>query len=417
MGRIVDTSIDGVLSNEELLTAMSLSLTESLDEVLPIDADRATLVGRVFVPEYSGPAVVVLRGDRLVDISAAFPTMADLTEQADVLEAVRAADGGAGWDLTEVLDNSLNGRADAVHMLSPVDLAAIKAAGVTFAASLVERLIEERAGGDLSKAEEIRADFEQSIGGQLSGIAPGSPESAELKRVMVEQGLWSQYLEVGLGPDPEVFSKAQLLSSVGCGQEIGVSDVSNWNNPEPEVVLVINSAGRILGATLGNDVNLRDVEGRSALLLPRAKDNNASASLGPFLRIFDDEYTIEDVRNAEVNVKVIGEDGFVLDEISSMDQISRDVEMLAGYTIGDSHQYPDGLVLYTGTLFAPTKDRGAPGLGFTHAIGDVVRISSPKLGTLANRVNSSEQAEPWTFGVRALISNLSDRGLIDRVGR
>ncbi|WP_053383320.1 fumarylacetoacetate hydrolase family protein [Leucobacter celer] len=396
---------------------MSISLIETTQDALPEDLERATLVGRVYVPEFGGPAVVAVRGDRLVDISGSYPTVTDLTEQEDVLAAVRAAEGGASWSLSEVLENSLEQRHDAVHLLAPIDLAAVKAAGVTFAASLVERLIEERAGGDFEKAAEIRASFEQTVGADLADITPGSDEAAELKRTMVAQGLWSQYLEVGLGPDPEVFTKAQPLSAMGFGQEIGVAEVSDWNNPEPEVVLLLSSTGRLLGATLGNDVNLRDVEGRSALLLPKAKDNNASASLGPFLRLFDEHFTIDDVRAAEVNLKVLGEDGFVLDEISSMDQISRDVEFLAGYTVSDSHQYPDGLVLYTGTLFAPTKDRGAAGKGFTHSLGDVVRISSPKLGTLANRVNTSEQAEPWTFGLRALIANLRDRGLLERVGR
>lgn len=396
---------------------MSIPLIETTRDALPEDVGRATLVGRVHVPEFGGPAVVALREDRLVDISETFPTMTDLSEQDDVLAAVRAVEGGASWPLSDVLENSLGQRRDAVHLLAPIDLAAVKAAGVTFAASLVERLIEERAGGDFEKAAEIRASFEETVGVDLADIAPGSEEAAELKRTMVEQGLWSQYLEVGLGPDPEIFTKAQPLSAVGFGQEIGVAEVSDWNNPEPEVVLLLSSGGRILGATLGNDVNLRDVEGRSALLLPKAKDNNASASLGPFIRLFDEHFTIDDVRIAEVDLTVLGEDGFVLDETSSMDQISRDVEFLAAYTVSDSHQYPDGLVLYTGTLFAPTKDRGAEGRGFTHTVGDVVRISSPKLGALVNRVNTSERAEPWTFGLRAFIANLRDRGILERVGR
>lgn len=396
---------------------MSIPLTESVADSLPVDYERAALVGRVYVPEFNGPAVVTVRGDQLVDISAAFPTVADLTEQADPLAALRAAADGASWPLNEVLENSRAERSDTVHLLAPVDLAAVKAAGVTFAASLVERLIEERAGGDPAKADEIRSSFEETLGVKVTDVVPGSEAAAELKASMVERGLWSQYLEVGLGPDPEVFTKAQQLSAVGFGQQIGVAELSSWNNPEPEVVLVIDSSGTIIGATLGNDVNLRDVEGRSALLLPKAKDNNASAALGPFIRLFDEHYSLDELREAEVQLKVLGNDDFVLDEVSTMNKISRDVQALADYTLSASHQYPDGLVLYTGTLFAPTKDRGAPGEGFTHKLGDVVRISNPRLGTLANRVNTSEQATPWTFGLRALIANLSDRGLIAGTGR
>lgn len=396
---------------------MSIPLTERVADSLPIDYERAALVGRVYVPEFNGPAVVTVRGDQLVDISAAFPTVADLTEQTDPLAALQAAAGGAHWSVNEVLENSRAERTDTVHLLAPIDLAAVKAAGVTFAASLIERLIEERAGGDPAKADEIRSSFEETLGVKVSDVVPGSDAAAELKRSMVERGLWSQYLEVGLGPDPEVFTKAQQLSAVGFGQQIGVAEVSSWNNPEPEVVLVINSTGTIIGATLGNDVNLRDVEGRSALLLPKAKDNNASAALGPFIRLFDEHYSLDELRDAEVQLKVLGNDDFVLDEVSTMKKISRDVQALADYTLSSSHQYPDGLVLYTGTLFAPTKDRGAPGQGFTHEIGDVVRISNPRLGTLANRVTTSEQATPWTFGLRALIANLSDRGLIAGTGR
>lgn len=396
---------------------MSNPLIESVADSLPVDHEQATLVGRIYVPEFQGPAVVAVRGDQLVDISSDFPTMSDLTEHADPLAAVRSARGTSSWSLAEVIEHSAKERTDRVHLLAPIDLAAVKAAGVTFAASLIERLIEERAGGDPAKAEEIRSSFEDTLGVKVTDVVPGSEAAAELKRSMVERGLWSQYLEVGLGPDPEVFTKAQQLSAVGFGQQIGVAELSTWNNPEPEVVLVIDSTGTILGATLGNDVNLRDVEGRSALLLPKAKDNNASASLGPFIRLFDEHYTLDDLREAEVHLNVLGNDGFVLDEVSTMNKISRDVQALADYALSPSHQYPDGLVLYTGTLFAPTKDRGAPGQGFTHELGDVVRISNPKLGTLANRVTTSEQATPWTFGLRALIANLSDRGLIARSGR
>lgn len=395
---------------------MVMKLTETLEETLPDDAERATLVGRVHVPEFGGPAVVTLRGNDLVDVSADFPTVADLTEHPDPVAALRAARGGTRWPAADVIADSAAGATDRVTLLSPIDLAAVKAAGVTFAASLVERLIEERAGGDPTKAQSIRADVERMVGATLSEITPGSEAAAQLKERMSAEGAWSQYLEVGLGPDPEVFTKAQPLSTVGFGQPIGIAKISEWNNPEPEAVLVISSSGRIIGATLGNDVNLRDVEGRSALLLPKAKDNNASAALGPFIRLFDEHFNLDDVRTAEVDLKVLGEDGFVLADTSSMSQISRDVSDLASYTLSPSHQYPDGLVLYTGTLFAPTQDRGAEGEGFTHAVGDVVRISNPLLGTLANRVELSERAAPWTFGLRALIANLSERGLISRVG-
>ena len=281
----------------------------------------------------------------------------------------------------------------------------------------MERLIEERAGGDPNMASDLRGELEALIGSEVSSIVPGSPDSAILKEDLQKRGLWSQYLEVGLGPDPEVFTKAPVLSAVGCGQQIGVAAVSSWNNPEPEVVLAVTSTGKIVGATLGNDVNLRDVEGRSALLLPKAKDNNASASAGPFIRLLDENFTLDDVRNAELRLEVLGEeDGFVMDGVSQMDKISRDPAALAAYTVSDSHQYPDGILLYTGTLFSPTQDREGEGKGFTHRLDDVVRISSPHLGMLANRVNQSEKAPRWEFGLRSYIKNLHDRGLTGKIG-
>lgn len=395
---------------------MVTSIDLNSREILPDDAARATLIGRVFVPEFAGPSVVVLRGDNLVDITGDYATISDLLEQPDPLAAVRAAKGAAAWPLSEVIRNSLSERNEGVYLLSPIDLSAVKAAGVTFVTSLVERLIEERAGGDSNRANEIRLEIETLLGSDVGSIIPASPEAFALKNDLSSRGLWSQYLEVGLGADPEVFTKAQILSTVGVGSSVGISNISTWNNPEPEVVLVMDSAGHIQGATLGNDVNLRDVEGRSALLLPKAKDNNASASLGPFIRLFDEDFTLDDVRVAVVRLEVDGEDdGFRLDEVSIMSEISRDVQELADYTLSDSHQYPDGLVLYTGTLFAPRQDRGEKGMGFTHHLGDVVCISSPRLGSLVNRVAYSEEAPPWTFGVRSLIQNLKDRGLLSSV--
>ena len=394
-----------------------MKLIDDQQQILPVDASVATLIGRVHDDSVGGPCVVTVRDGVVVDITSTFPTMTDLLESPDPVAAVRAASGTRSWPLDEILANSLGEPSASPYLLAPVDLSVLKASGVTFATSLLERLIEERAGGDSEQADAIRGELEQLVGSTLSSIAPGSDDAARLKADMQARGQWSQYLEVGLGPDPEVFTKAPCLSAVGCGAEIGIAQISSWNNPEPEVAIAVTSTGRIVGATLGNDVNLRDVEGRSALLLPKAKDNNGSASLGPFIRLLDESFTLDDVRNADVRLQVLGEDdGFVLDDVSYMREISRDIVTLAEYTVGDAHQYPDGIVLYTGTLFSPTQDRGGAGMGFTHHLRDVVRISSPKLGTLVNRVNHSEKTQRWEYGLRSFIANLRDRGVIGRVG-
>ncbi|MGP4016159.1 fumarylacetoacetate hydrolase family protein [Saccharopolyspora sp. 5N708] len=388
-----------------------MKLLNDAFDVLPTDRVAATLVGRVHDPDESGPAIVAVRGEELVDLTGVTPTLTDLLEHPEPAELARTATGRKSWSLAQVLDNSLTGGAGP-RLLAPADLQVLKAAGVTFVKSMLERVIEERAGGDVRRSAEIRTQVEEAIGGTLATVVPGSEQAQSVKEVLVRDGLWSQYLEVGLGPDPEIFTKAPLLAAVGTGADVGIAAGSEWNNPEPEVALAIRSDGRIVGATLGNDVNLRDVEGRSALLLPKAKDNNASASLGPFLRLFDDGFGLDDVRTLDLRLEVVGEDGFVLDGLSSMREISRDPQDLARAALGRHHQYPDGLILYTGTLFAPTEDRGAPGKGFTHHLGDVVRISTPKLGTLVNRVAHSEQCPEWTFGVRALLANLTARGLL-----
>jgi fumarylacetoacetate (FAA) hydrolase family protein len=379
--------------------------------VLPEDAGAATVVGRLLDPEARGPCVVAIRGERVVDLTPIAPTMADLLDRHDAAELARAAPAERSWPLDEVLAAGLPPVADRPHLLAPLDLQVIKACGVTFATSLLERLIEERAGGDPGRASEARRELEEAVGGGIATVAPGSPQALELKQVLVRDGLWSQYLEVGLGADPEVFTKAPVLSSVGPGADIGVLAASDWNNPEPEVVLAASSTGEVVGATLGNDVNLRDFEGRSALLVPKAKDNNASCAIGPLVRLFDERFGMDDVRALDLRLEVEGHDGYLLEGHSSMREISRDPLELVGAVHGPHHQHPDGFFLFTGTLFAPTQDRDAPGGGFTHKLGDVVRISSPRLGTLVNVVTNSEQAPPWEVGVRSLFRNLAERGL------
>jgi fumarylacetoacetate (FAA) hydrolase family protein len=359
--------------------------------------------------------VVTVRDGQVMDItSRETPTVRDLLELSDPAGTARAAKGQALGTVEALLANSDRTRRDAKSpwLLAPTDLQALKAAGVTFVRSLLERVIEEKARGNPKTAEEIRGRLAEIMGTDLSKIVPGSPESARVKQALVEKGAWSQYLEVGIGPDAEIFTKSQPMSAVGAGADIGILRASSWNNPEPEIVLIVNSRGQTVGATLGNDVNLRDMEGRSALLLGKAKDNNASCAVGPFIRLFDNSYGMADVRQDTVMLTVQGTDNFRLEGSSSMAQISRDPEDLVKAAVGTHHQYPDGFALFLGTMFAPIEDRDAPGQGFTHKQGDIVTISSRRLGALVNRVGHSEALEPWSFGAGHLMRNLAKRGLL-----
>jgi fumarylacetoacetate (FAA) hydrolase family protein len=388
-------------------------MQDFLKATLPADAQQATLVGRAWVAG-QGAVLVKVEGDMLVDLSRLAPTCSALLELPEPAAAVRAHRGAPIAPVAEVLANSgADARVeDTPWLLAPCDLQAIKASGVTFVASMLERVIEEQARGNPALAESVRKEVVAVIGDDLSKVHPGSPEAAQLKQVLVAKNLWSQYLEVGIGPDAEIFTKSQPMSAVGTGAEIGIHPKSEWNNPEPEIVLVVNSRGETLGATLGNDVNLRDFEGRSALLLGKAKDNNASCAIGPFIRMFDAGFGIADVRQADLAMLVLGPEGFRMEGSSSLKMISRDPLDLVGHAIGPNHQYPDGLVLFLGTMFAPTQDRFGPGQGFTHAVGDVVAISTARLGTLVNRVNTSDRIEPWRYGVTALMRDLARRGLL-----
>ncbi len=375
--------------------------------ILPQDADDALLVGRVWSKEAGGPCPVLYRSGSILDLTPLAPTISALLEREGLASTLRAAtDLKALGTLDQFLDGS------AGELLAPTDLQAVKAAGVTFADSMLERVIEEQAKGDPLRAQEIRGRLAPVLGDNLKGLVAGSAKAAEVKTLLQELGLWSQYLEVGIGPDAEIFTKAQPMSSVGCGATIGIHPKSDWNNPEPEVVLAVTSTGRIVGATLGNDVNLRDFEGRSALLLSKAKDNNASCALGPFIRLFDGSFTLDDVKGAEIALNVEGADGFVMTGLSPMAAISRSAEDLVSQLLNDNHQYPDGVVIFLGTMFDPVKDRRGAGLGFTHEIGDRVEISTPRLGRLINWVETSDRCPKWSFGLGALMKNLAQRGLL-----
>jgi len=379
---------------------------------LPADG---IFVGRARTSDASHPLVVTVRDGQVVDItSSAAPTVRDLCELKDPAGYLRSAKGNAIGALADIAANSFEAKRDAKKpvLLSPVDLQAVKASGVTFVVSLLERVIEEQARGSSEKADAIRADIAGLIGHDLSKLKPGSPEAMEIKAKLISRGAWSQYLEVGIGPDAEIFTKCQPMASVGFGADVGLHPVSTWNNPEPEIAMIADSAGRIVGATLGNDVNLRDVEGRSALLLGKAKDNNASAALGPFIRLFDETFSVADVKRATVRLSVEGEDGFSLEGASSMAEISRSPEELVKAAMGPHHQYPDGLALYLGTMFVPWKDRGEKGKGFTHKIGDIVTVSSEKLGALVNRVRLSPDCPHWTYGASHLMRDLAKAGLL-----
>ncbi|MES2980644.1 MAG: fumarylacetoacetate hydrolase family protein [Pseudomonadota bacterium] len=387
------------------------------DASLPTDAHHAVLVGRIWQPGI-GPTAVLVHEGALYDISAVAPTISQLINLDAPVGVLRTALAATRLPrvalLAEVMANSDESERDLSRpwLIAPCDLQAIKASGVTFVASLLERVIEEQARGDAGRADAIRSALSGILGDNLAGIVPGSADAERVKKVLIERGAWSQYLEVGIGPDAEIFTKAPVLAAVGSGADVGIHPGSAWNNPEPEVVLAINGRGETVGASLGNDVNLRDFEGRSALLLGKAKDNNASCAIGPFIRLFDEHFGIEDVRHCDLTLTVSGPDGFSLKGASSMSQISRDPLNIVSQLIGPNHQYPDGAMLFLGTMFAPSQDRHGPGHGFTHEVGDVVTVSTPLLGSLVNRVNHSDKVAPWTFGVTALMLNLAERGLL-----
>lgn len=384
---------------------------------LPEDSDVAVLVGRVWLPgKLPGPCVVVVEHGEVYDITATVPTLSCLLNSESPATVARDASRNVCLGNVEEFQNTTGEPVGTKRLLAPADLQNIKACGVTFVESLLERVIEEKALGEPTRAAVIRNELKERFGGSLDGLTPGSQDAQRLKEILIKEGLWSQYLEVGLGPDAEVFTKAQPMSAVGWGAAVGLHPSSSWNNPEPELVLAVNYRGDIVGATLGNDVNLRDIEGRSALLLGRAKDNNGSCAIGPFVRLIDENFTLETLRSLRIDLRIEGQDGFVLDASSDMSRISRDIVDLVAQVIGRHHQYPDGFLLFTGTLYAPSKDRDEPGRGFTHKPGDLVTISSPHLGALFNTVELCTRIPQWDFGAWSLFKNLARRGLLPLAG-
>jgi fumarylacetoacetate (FAA) hydrolase family protein len=392
-----------------------MTMQKPFPDPLPTDAYRALLVGRIEMPSL-GPVLCLVTQESVHDLSAIAATSADLLalqSPAQTISAQRARLPRIA-DTPAVLSNSVEANRNPAqpYFLAPCDLQPIKAAGVTFVASMLERVIEEHARGDASKAQAVRESISKIVGDNLRAVVPGSEQAMKVKEVLLQQGLWSQYLEVGIGKDAEVFTKSQPMSAVGYGAQIGIHPESHWNNPEPEIVLAVSPSGVVQGVTLGNDVNLRDFEGRSALLLGKAKDNNASCAIGPFIRLFDAHFGMDDVRQCELGLTVTDDKGFLMQGSSAISQISRDPLDLVAQTINANHQYPDGFMLFLGTMFAPTQDRFAKDQGFTHAVGDVVSVHTPKLGCLTNQVNTSDQIAPWTIGVRHLISLLAKRNVL-----
>lgn len=395
----------------------------SAEQVLPVDVQQSTLIGRAWTPaagrnDAGGPSPIAVTDGKAWNLAGVVPTTSELLNMQDPAKVARDAIT-SGWAkslgaIADLIANSHADRRDAAksYLLAPCDLQAVRACGVTFVASMLERVIEEHAKGDIGQAEEIRRSIGAEIGAEIKSIKPGSPEAMRVKDSLIKRNLWSQYLEVGIGPDAEVFNKSQPMSAVGLGAEIGIRADSSWNNPEPEVVLAINRAGKVVGAALGNDVNLRDFEGRSALLLGKAKDNNASCAIGPFIRLFDKHYGIDDLRRTHIRIEIAGPEGYTLQGESHVANISRDPLDLAGQAVNRTHQYPDGTMLFLGTQFAPVQDRDQPGKGFTHKLGDVVSIRADALGMLVNRVNYCDKVAPWTFGVNDLMRNLASRGLL-----
>ena len=383
---------------------------------LPNDQEIACLIGRAWIPgNTEGPSPVWINNKNVYDLAPCYPTISQLLENEDPAGIIRSLSGLKYiGSIEDLLKNTNPIRQDSLKpwFIAPCDLQAIKASGVTFVSSMLERVIEEQALGDWTMAEQIRKQIYDLIGDDLTEIKPGSDAAMNVKKILIEKGAWSQYLEVGIGRDAEIFTKSQPMSSVGTGAEVGIHPDSNWNNPEPEIVLAVNSKGDVVGATLGNDVNLRDFEGRSALLLGKSKDNNASCAIGPFIRLFDEKFSLNDIRNANISLTVDGLEGFRMEGNSSMKHISRDPLELVKQCKGDYHQYPDGLMLFLGTMFSPTQDRDEPGQGFTHKVGDIVNIYTPLLGSLVNRVNTCDQIPPWDFGTSALMHNLAQRGLL-----
>ncbi len=391
-------------------------LSQQAQKYLPDDGFTGLLIARVWHTDSSGvagPSPVLIKEHGVFNLSAFGSTMAELINNTALHSICQRSDLVRIGNFEDILNNTLSVKSikscnsdKAAKFIAPVDLQAIKACGVTFVCSMLERVIEEQAGGDAIKAKTVREKINASLDSDLSKIVPGSAEAEKLKTALIKEGMWSQYLEVGIGPDAEVFTKSQPLSSMGLGDEVGINRISTWNNPEPEVVLLVNNSGEIKGATLGNDVNLRDYEGRSALLLGKAKDNNAASSIGPLIRLFDDTFCLTDVEQCEVSLTISGTDGFVASGKNLMAEISRSPQNLVDQTLNDQHQYPDGMMLYVGTMFAPTEDRHQDGNGFTHLPGDRVEISTPKLGTLVNWVNHCDAIPPWNYGVNKFIQYL-----------
>jgi len=255
-------------------------------------------------------------------------TGAGLSNLAELLECESPESRLSSFNLSTLPRHS----ATSVRLLPPVDRQEIWAAGVTYQRSKKARMEE--------------SDFSATA-----------------------------YDRVYDAPRPEIFFKSLPEKVAGPGDPVGIRKDASWNVPEPELALVINSVGRIVGFTIGNDMSSRDIEGENLLYLPQAKVYDRSCAIGPVILVGTTE---SEIRECVISMTIHRDEACVFQGETSLNHIKRPFEELAGY-LCRSQSFPTGAILLTGTGVVP-------GDHFTLHAGDLIRIDVTGIGRLENHV-------------------------------